>query len=61
MTRRLTINPEPLKLVGRRTLASERELRESVRCTAIKSNGERCTRIQTQGSDRCWQHAAVAS
>jgi hypothetical protein len=53
---KFNINPGPLKIVKQKHLATQDEIEESVRCKAIKTNGERCTRTQAMLHDYCWQH-----
>jgi hypothetical protein len=53
---RLQINPDPLRIVKRKALATEHELAERCRCRATTRQGHRCTRIQVSGSDYCRQH-----
>jgi hypothetical protein len=53
---RLQLNPQPLRLVKRRELATDAELVDRYRCRTTTRQGIRCSRIQTNDSDYCWQH-----
>lgn len=53
---RLQINPQPLRRVKRKELASLHELADRFRCKETTQQGHRCVRLQTSESDYCWQH-----
>jgi hypothetical protein len=54
---RVQINPDPLRIVKRKALATDNELAEAVRCQAMTKRGYRCTRTQAWGSVYCRQHS----
>jgi hypothetical protein len=54
---KLQINPQPLRTVKRKELATEYELMKKYQCQAMTKQGHQCTRTQIANSDFCRQHS----